>query len=399
MLRDREGDTESTTHVSRVATGRQNVVGSGQYVGIARISRSPVSMPMASVIGSRSELPGVNVTESPLLTAIRQFGTLTDKVADYEKLLKQLLSKVDDADARLIRASLDKVRFAIPLPIVLPLIVCQEANYDADETLTDGTPEEPTAPNLEVNGVEEDSGAESEASAGAGSTGALDRTDEDFTREQARQTGFMGKNSDVTWLQRLRQQTKYGDEKGDAQGSERQRRLADMSASSLTSKRPVGDTQSPLSEADQGFTVQDSNYHLDDMSIFTYDTVDAYEVPIPEIANHLFNAYMHRVHSSFPVVGRMNLTSQFQRFISGTVQRPPKKWLAILNLVFAIGAKYAHLINADWKGDERDHLIYFTRARMLSMTCETIFLAPDLQTIQILGLMSFYLLTNSQVNR
>lgn len=41
----------------------------------------------------------------------RQFGTMTEKVSDYEKLLKSLLDRVDEADARLIRASLDKVRF------------------------------------------------------------------------------------------------------------------------------------------------------------------------------------------------------------------------------------------------------------------------------------------------
>lgn len=85
---------------------------------------------------------------------------------------------------------------------------------------------------IEVDG-EEDSGAESEASAGAGSTGALDRTDEDFTRDQVRHTGFMGKNSEVTWLQRLREQNKYGD---NDQGNETQKRPNNMSAALLTSK-------------------------------------------------------------------------------------------------------------------------------------------------------------------
>ncbi|OAP59171.1 hypothetical protein AYL99_06469 [Fonsecaea erecta] len=288
-----------------------------------------------------------------------QFGTLREKVADYEKLLRELISRVDEDDAGLIRASLEK-----------------ESTYEAEETPTEGTTEAARIGDAETE--EEDSGAESEASAGAGSTGALDRTDEDFTREQARMTGFMGKNSEVTWLQRLREQNKYGDVQQD---------------------RQVGDTQIPLSEAEAGFTVKESSYHMDDESIFMYEAVDAYEMPTPDVADHLFNAYMQRVHSSFPVVGRLNLTTQFRRFISGTVQRPPEKWLAILNLIFAIGAKYSHLIKAEWKGDERDHLIYFTRARLLSMNSETIFHHPDLQQIQVLGLMSFYLLCVSQINR
>lgn len=76
------------------------------------------------------------------------------------------------------------------------------AQLELDENLADTT----TMPSVEAEGETEYSGAESEVSGGVGSTGALDRTDEDFTREGARQTGFMGKNSDVTWLQRLAQE-------------------------------------------------------------------------------------------------------------------------------------------------------------------------------------------------
>lgn len=154
-----------------------------------------------------------------------------------------------------------------------------------------------------------------------------------------------------------------------------------------------------LADADPDFKVNESSYHLDDMSIFTYDAVDPYEMPTPGAANHLFAAYMERVHPSFPIVGRLNLTGQFRKLLSGTVQSPPDRWLAILNMIFAIGAKYSHLVNADWRGDERDHLIYFTRARLLSIDSEAIFQHPDLQQIQVLGLMSFYLLCVGQVNR
>ncbi|EXJ55022.1 uncharacterized protein A1O5_12761 [Cladophialophora psammophila CBS 110553] len=371
---------------NRAATGRPNVAGSGQRVDTGK---------------EVSRYVCLSLTHVPVLIASRQFGSLTEKVADYEKLLRELISRVDEADARLIRASLEKVGTTIShIPCRSYMLTLEQGStYDAEETPTEGTAEGQSAPIGDAEAEEEESGAESEASAGAGSTGALDRTDEDFTREQARMTGFMGKNSEVTWLQRLREQNKYGDVQQDRQGNERQQALVAMSSASLTSKRPVGDTQDPLSEADEGFTVKDSSYHMDDMSIFMYEAVDAYEIPTPDIADHLFNAYMQRVHSSFPVIGRLNLTTQFRRFIRGTVQRPPEKWLAILNLIFAIGAKYSHLIKAEWKGDERDHLIYFTRARLLSMNSETIFHHPDLQQIQVLGLMSFYLMCNSQINR
>ena len=35
---------------------------------------------------------------------------MTEKVADYERLLKHLLTRVNDTDAQLIRASLEKVQ-------------------------------------------------------------------------------------------------------------------------------------------------------------------------------------------------------------------------------------------------------------------------------------------------
>jgi hypothetical protein len=200
-------------------------------------------------------------------------------------------------------------------------------------------------------------------------------------------------------LQRLREENKYGDGGQDALGSDKQRMMADASVTSFSAMRPPSEVQLPLAEAEEGFAVNDSSYHLDDTSIFTFEAVDPYELPTPDAAHHLFDAYMDRCHAIFPVVGKMNLTAQFQKFITGSVQRPPEKWLAILNLIFAIGAKYSHLVKADWRGDERDHLMYFTRARLLHMNSETLFQHPDLQQIQILGLMSFYLLCVSQVNR
>ncbi len=90
-----------------------------------------------------------------------------------------------------------------------------------NEILTDGAFDVQSIPNPGNQGEESDSGAESVASAGAGSTGALDWTDEDFTREQASSTGFIGKTSEVTWLQRLRQENKHEDIQSDLQGNKR----------------------------------------------------------------------------------------------------------------------------------------------------------------------------------
>ena len=96
--------------VSPVDTERQNAAASAPYVDIAQTSRLLVSTQMGNGTESRSELRKFRNPMEHTLTGHRQFGTMTEKLADYEKLLKDLLSRVGDEDASLIRASLEKVR-------------------------------------------------------------------------------------------------------------------------------------------------------------------------------------------------------------------------------------------------------------------------------------------------
>lgn len=234
-------------------------------------------------------------------------------------------------------------------------------------------------------------------SAGAGSIGSLDRTDEDFTRQGAKATGYMGKNSEVTWLQKLKQDNEL--DKSPFADADEGRAMGNNASKIMRSKREANDHGIPLAEAADGFSIKDSSYHLDDLSISTYEAVDAYEMPTTDTAQMLLTTYMRRVHPTFPIVGQVNLSVQFQRFVQNTSQRPPERWLAILNLIFAIAAKYSHLVQADWRGDERDHIIYFSRARLLAITRDSILEHADLQQIQIYGLMSFYLMCTGQVNR
>ncbi len=251
----------------------------------------------------------------------------------------------------------------------------------------------------EIDRVSEDTGEESDVSAGVGSTGALDRIEEDFNRsEEARSTGFMGKNSEITWLQKLRQENKFGTPVGPE--SEAEFRKKTGGASPLyDSRSPASERRRTMPDTFEGFSVNDSSYHLDDFSIFIPETVDRFELPPRETADLLFKAYVESVHPSFPIIGKITFLSQYRKFMEGSSTNPGERWLAILNIMFAIGAKYSHLVQAEWRGDERDHLIYFSRARLLSLNGNTIFNHPDLQQVQVSGLIAFYLLATSQINR
>jgi hypothetical protein len=112
---------------------------------------------------------------------------------------------------------------------------------------------------------------------------------------------------------------------------------------------------------------------------------------------------MAKVHPTFPILNRRVFEEQFRTYFravrNGSPPRLSAKWQMILNLVFAIGAKYAHLVNAEWRGDEKDHIIYQARARAFDLNQDIITNHPDLSRIQGLGLLAFYWLAVGQVSR
>jgi hypothetical protein len=197
----------------------------------------------------------------------------------------------------------------------------------------------------------------------------------------------MGKNSEITWMQRLDRENKFGSSSS-----------TDLVPDAVQMVHSDNHNKLKASSADiEDITVSQASYHLDDFPMPSLDAVDAYELPTSDTANHLFETYMSRVHPTFPILGKSTFTTQFRRFMAG--EMPGSKWLAIVNLIFAISARYSHVVRADWRGDDRDHLVYFSRARLLSLNGDTIFQHADLQQIQVTALMALYLLCTNQVNR
>lgn len=230
---------------------------------------------------------------------------------------------------------------------------------------------------------------ETHASARAGSTESLDHVNEDFNHSIAtRATGFMGKNSELTWMQRLKHQTAFGSDESDEEAQTQP--FADGHTSRSLYQDIFGSRMNPVNE---------STYHCDDLTILLPDLVDPHEIPPRQTSDALFHIYLDTVYPAFPIIGKTNFTNQYQRFFDTPRIKTGDNWLAILNLIFAIGARYSHLVRAEWRGDERDHLIYFTRARMLGFNSESVLGHADLQRVQITGLMSFYLLSINQINR
>lgn len=236
-----------------------------------------------------------------------------------------------------------------------------------------------------ADGNFDEADGEKHVSARVGSTDSLDHVEEDFDQSAAtRATGFMGKNSELTWIQRLKRQMDAGSYRSKEEAE-------DAVAAGREHSKPVGDSSPP--------PINESTYHCDDVPVLIPEyQINEYDVPPKYLADSLFQSYLETVHPAFPIIGKITFSDQYRTFYGKKVNAGAK-WLAILNLIFAISARYAHLVQAEWSGDENQHLMYFTRARMLGYNLETIFDHSSLQLVQITGLMAFYLTAINQVNR
>ncbi|GAB1205625.1 fungal-specific transcription factor domain-containing protein [Aspergillus pseudonomiae] len=270
----------------------------------------------------------------------KQLGVLAKKVQRYEKLLEGIELEVEGALARRIRKSLQ---------------------------------------GSEASSADDDASDSGDETSSIGSLDEIDLIDEDLNRdEKSIATGFFGKNSEIYWMQRLEDEIE-----GRSQGLDDSGMAPDQATSMQEQKHDVPST-----------TV---SYHLDDLQLPLMDCVDAYALPPKELADQFFNVFMESVHPAFMVLRKSIFTAQYRQFFSQP-SNPPRRWLAILNMIFAIGCRYQHLVDHAGGGD-LDDVLYLNRARKLALSGNVLFEHADLQQIQVEFLVALYLLSMGQVNR
>ncbi len=217
---------------------------------------------------------------------------------------------------------------------------------------------------------------EDEAAAGVGSPGSLDVINEDTNRdERSRAAGYMGKSSAVTWVQRAKEAVAQ-DPKGEG-----------------------GLRTSTETTVNGTFTA--STYHGEpaDFLVVQTDEVNPFEWPAPALAKALVDSYFAHVHVAFPVLLKKDFYKTVNTFPRDHVSREDQCCLSLINMVFAIGAKFKDLKDSDYRGDDRDHLVYYARARALGMDQRTLNQDPELQHIICLAILGLYLLATDQMNR
>ncbi|KAL3490930.1 fungal-specific transcription factor [Aspergillus germanicus] len=269
---------------------------------------------------------------------LKQLVVLSRKVERYEKLLGQLENDLDPGTTKRIREALSATERFL-----------SDGDNDAD-----------------VEG--EDGGSDADSLTSHGSLDEIDLVKEDLNRsDRTVAMGFYGKNSEVAWMQDLAdvsgQRAEQGDSDFEKKASRRQVPIASMS------------------------------YHLDDLVLPFPDLVDPFSMPGKPLADKYFHAYMSSVHPAFMVVREDTFMSQYEQFFTKRFVNPPRKWLAVLNMIFALGCRFCKLTGVVNAGDaQTDDLVFLNRSRRLCLGENVLFDHHDLQQIQVELLVAFYLL-------
>ncbi|KAJ5652616.1 hypothetical protein N7507_010042 [Penicillium longicatenatum] len=197
------------------------------------------------------------------------------------------------------------------------------------------------------------------------SLGACDCTQEDLNQDSKLQSmGFIGEPSEMACLYRLKRQLDQG-----------------------------------LSSPTCDQSISHMNYYLDDTNVAVGEEADLSKWPSQAAADLLVHHYFKIIHPTFPAIGKLAFIGQYRKFYSNPNVRPGSRWRAVLNLIFAIAARHLLLINGELSVEFEDHLVFFSRAWQLNMDREVALSHPDLQQVQIEGLMSFYMLSAGHINR
>ncbi|EED13436.1 C6 transcription factor, putative [Talaromyces stipitatus ATCC 10500] len=273
----------------------------------------------------------------------KQLRDLSKQVQEYEQLFNELQPKLDPEDSQLVQDLLSKV-----------------GPSDADFTGTTTS----TVRHIVTSFL---SGA--------------DYTEEDFNRnERSKALGFVGKHSETSWLYHLKRDLEF-------------------STSSSSGTSSVDNPLNTPEDQDRN-SIASVSYFLDDDEIPILDDAEPLARPPQTIANSLVQTFFTTVYPTFPLIVPETFIRQVNTFYASSFVRPGRRWLAILNLVFATSSRCLHhRMQSNSMVANDDTLVYFSRAWKLGMKANALLDHPDLQQVQIEGLLAIFLLASGHVNR
>ena len=218
------------------------------------------------------------------------------------------------------------------------------------------------------------------------SFGSTDYTTEDNDRNAiSRATGFLGKNTDASAIRSLNLAAQQSDTSPTCSSG--------PNINGNTTSLPG--VQNILRETES--TSMGSS--LNDLPITTPTQIEPQEKPPFHLGKFLVGQYFPTVQRYFPVIDELDFLRNFWSTYNVASDPVPleAKWPIMMNLVFAISAKYCEVTQVHFNLGR--HLEYFKRARMHGLSENSLFDYPDLQQVQIEGLLALYFLISGQTNR
>lgn len=323
------------------------------------------------------------------------------KLEEYERLLELLSVQVDSATQLAIQNVLRKV--SIPASRKTQRDANQWKNPTRQKPVT--TPRSSDFQRRIVQRQEDsddtaggEDGGEDLVSAEVGSAGSVDRVDRDFAcDDETISAGFLGKNTEESWMQKIAQRLETIElipTPVNAPTAEAGRLFEESRSGLMTGRKQI----SSVLTGHQQPQLSDFQYQADEIDLSAPDRVNELELPPRHVADLFVNAYFTTVHSSFPMLLKRHFFQAYEQCFTPYAQPMSRRWRAILNLVFAIGAKYLALTRAEGC-DEHDHLTFFSRARSLSLDNGALWQKGDLEQVQVIALATLYLTTTEHINR
>ncbi|KAI9823373.1 MAG: hypothetical protein M1826_007784 [Phylliscum demangeonii] len=310
--------------------------------------------------------------------ARKEMGDLQERVEAYEKLLDRL-NVHGDQDTR---DAIAKVRRRPDFPGELP--DGMEPIGQSEQAAARGRPR-PSRPDSPAPAPEpeaEEEAGEDLVSAEVGSTGSGDAIEQDFNEDaDAARTGYLGKNTAVSWMQGIAARLQGDPPTEDARW---------LASAPPAPSRAMPDRREPQ--------LSDFDYDADDIELTMPDPVHDLDLPPRAVADVLVQAYFDTVHDSFPMLLRAEFFQAYDRSFRPVGPDVDRRWRARLNLVLAIGAKHVALTRGRDYG-RREHCIFFARARSLSLDGGALWHVGDLEHVQLMGLTTLYLMAAEHVSR
>ncbi|KAH7090233.1 fungal-specific transcription factor domain-containing protein [Paraphoma chrysanthemicola] len=146
----------------------------------------------------------------------------------------------------------------------------------------------------------------------------------------------------------------------------------------------------------------DASFYLPDNVLAIDPFVAPYETPPADVAYRLIPHYLHTCHEWIPLLP-YDFEAQVAQYYN-LQNEVTNKWLAIFNLVLAIGARQSYMTNRTAPASiakVREDLPYISRAiHLLGLKDSALMITdPDLLQVQCHGLLSLYYLTAHQIDK